>query len=387
MDPFSRQHATKPVHDHFQRANSDPVNLTKSRRRHDSHMYDVARSLDRHHTSSSSESDLITFANLRHSSSLPNFRDISFDGHSGTDGTTEVHKHETGTSHPDLEAKEEFYNAQTTSANADLASSQQFVPLQFNENDDDRDDSESRTLTDDSSDERNEDFSFPPVEEVDRPHAKYLPQGEEHSVISLSNISAQYSILKPPAGIVAAGIINEDYDSLKSDSERGSKQAFQVHLNDRTATGMAVEQSMAKHSSSPPRILPGSLTDHYDGDTSFQDYDQFDSFTNSLASNVSFPNPINRDVHLTVTLLPISSSAVDTMTILQRIVGFGKVLCETLVPSGGSEDLEASTSSSNPPEGPRLEALLGGQRRKLYENFLSVSSTYSSTYSLTYSST
>ena len=72
-----------------------------------------------------------------------------------------------------------------------------------------------------------------------------------------------------------------------------------------------------------------------------------------------------------MTTLPISSAAIDVVTILQRLIGFGRVLCQTLMPNQAHYESDQSVQNSLSDQ-PQLD-IFGKQRQLMYENFLKVS--------------
>ncbi|WAR21052.1 hypothetical protein MAR_015026 [Mya arenaria] len=318
MSPFMNTSSRRP--------SSDPVNMSNSSMLNGSYLGNVARSFGHY-----DEKNLLSFAQLRHSSSLPNLSDRDKFHELMPMPVSESEKREASN-----------FNRSRSSLDA----------VTF-----DHDDSD--TITD-KSDSPIGDFSFPPVEEVLSESSSAVAT-ESHPVVAVSDFAGNGSLLRPSPQ--KGGVVSERVDI----SAGQGKSAFSV-----------LKQSPKVENQNENVGIPRQETLHRSryherhsensDENQKQEYGGYDSFTNSLTSNISFPNPLQESQEATMATLPISSGAIDVVTILQRVVGFGRVMCQTLMPSQAQyeSDQSGNTSLSDQP----MLDIFGKQRQKLYENFL-----------------
>lgn len=316
-----------------QRPCSDPVNISNSSLLNGSYIGEVARSLGHHN-----EQSLLSFARLRHSSSMPNILDrekykemIRSSGSKGQKISGKVKNWDkTGSISPEISG----------------------LMLHAGDRDSDSD-----TLTDDSRDSgsHNGEFSFPPLKEIGG--SAFVPF-EGGKPVTLSTVTKSQAVIKPGA---RKGI-TEVKSSVDSNKE---KMPTPSHRSQRPIHGQPPQ--FGKPNYSKQNIQRQNYQSEFRDEMDFKHSD----LTNSFASDVSFPRP-HAGFEFSNATLPVSSSAVDIVIMLQRIVGFGKVLCRTLTPARHSYESDHSTLSSERDEDFHFLPVFTKPRQKLYESFLGV---------------
>lgn len=365
------------------RPSSDPVNISHSLVLNGSYLGDVARSLGHY-----DDENLLSFAHLRHSSSLPNIPacekyiemlPTSFNG-SRRGNQKKRENHDFNRSY-----SPEIQKLMSTK----LEKSQQ------DESDD------SGTLTDDTCSEE-ETFSFPPLQEV----RSSQPTGvtlEDTPVTMISDVAGSTAFVtpvtndksssgvpvKPVARIQsnqpasASSLLVRPVPQQKSGIEDTQKNSTVKSKS--IPAPLAINKNQMVHSDASSNIVPNYnvqrcpikthasiLRDSELHHVRISATVPEDSLTNSVNSNISLPHqPQTQESVLTT--LPVSSSAVDIIIILQRLVGFGKVLCRTLAPTRPGYDSDMSPQTSGREDDLPLPPVYTKSRQKLYDCFLSVS--------------
>ena len=318
-----------------QRTCSDPVSISNSSLLKGSYIGEVARSLGH-----CNEESLLSFASLRHSSSLP---DIS-------DRVNHIERIRlSGGRHSAMEFEREKVD-KTGSISPEVSG------LMLNTTE--RDSDSSGTLTDDSheSGSHNGDFSFPPLKEIGS--SAFVPYVDVPPVNLIADTVSSPRVIKP--GVMKSQNISKTKSMTVSTTSHVKEV---VSRNQHAAQQQTLKSKFSKQTAD---------ISYYQDELKDQIDLRHESFTNSLGSNISFPLPsINQDYSLAV--LPVSSSAMDVLLILQRIVGLGKVLCRTLTPGRYGYDSDHSAASSGQDEDFHIPLTFTKPRKKLYKSFLSVS--------------
>ena len=366
------------------RPSSDPVNISQSSVLKGSYIGDVARSLGHY-----DDDYLLSFAHLRHSSSLPNIRSheklIEMVPTSFNENRRTVDKKSKQKS-----SKHEFYRSNSNGSQeiSKLMSSK--IEKSLNEESDD-----SGTLTEDSCSPEG-DFSFPPLQEVTS--SPLTGSAENAPITMMSDVAGNVAVVKPIVHAASAAtspvkpaVKMPSAQNMPAFTNIVKPEASGMNNNQATTTKPKINNSSklvkpqtvhsAKH---VPLINPvpsdsitktnlkthaSKLRDSEIHHVRISSQHVEDSFTNSLTSNISLPHP-PQGVDSLLTTLPISSSAVDVVVILQRLVGMGKVFCRTLAPSRPGYESDQSLLTSDEFPSPPVNTK---SRQKLYDCFLSVS--------------
>lgn len=343
------------------RPSSDPVNVSHSSVLNGSYLGDMARSLGHY-----DEENLLSFAQLRHSSSLPNIpvgqkyiEMVPTTFRNGLDSRTSKR------------TSEQAYSRQDSNLSPEVSGIMS-LPVNFEHTEESED---TGTLTDDSGSQEG-DFRFPPLQEVKSPSPVQLGSITEstisptHALSPVSNkkfaqsVNSSSGLVKPAAqhlsskssgyatsSLPAKPVATKPVTQLKEQVEKLQKPVSQTSP---TRTVPAAQASMfqraeIRYSSSPITSA---------------------SFTNSLTSNISLPHPPGaRDKVLTDLL--ISGSAVDVIVILQRLVGIGRVLCLTLAPARHGYESDQSAFTSSREDDLPCPPVYTKSRQKMYDCFLS----------------
>ncbi|XP_053406598.1 uncharacterized protein LOC128559319 [Mercenaria mercenaria] len=381
-----------PTSHHFDSANSllerrpssDPVNISQSSLLSGSYLGDMARSLGHY-----DEDNLLSFAHLRHSSSLPNIpAREKYIEMMPTSSKENSHTKETKVKGSQRNHGFSRNNSNVSPEIAKVMSSG--IEKCHNDESDD-----SGTLTDDSCSQE-ADFSFPPLQEVtssppvggstENAPVTMIPDIAGSSAVVrpvVQNTSTAAVPVKPVAKVPSAqGTSATVFKQVAKDiSGKRDKQAKPAKLKINSSPSK-VDKIQSVHSDKPvpyihsvpshgpiktrASILRDSETHHVR--TSAKHVE--DSLTNSLVSNLSLAQPPKTNESV-LTTLPISSSTVDVIIILQRLVGIGKVLCRTLAPSRPGYESDQSVQTSSREDDFPSPPVFTKSRQKLYDCFLS----------------
>lgn len=331
---FDRSTSTDHIPSHQeQRPCSDPVNVSHSSVLKGSYIGEVARSLGH-----CNEEHLLSFARLRQSSSMPNICD---------------RQHYLEQDSESVEKKTVDDSICSGGKRAGSVSPEiSGLMLQA-----DRDSDNSETLTDDSV-SHTDDFSFPPVQEI----------GAVTVTLS-SDFPENQTVVKPKL------IEMKEKDGLL----HPEKSKFEQTVSPKSgllSSGSHRSEEIPQHIWKPVIVtnIPEQVKESTFAYPEWKDPTDArnEALTDSIDSEVSSPHPhISHDISMAT--LPISSSAMDIVVLLQRMVGLGKVLCRTLTPARHGYDSDQSAFSSLQDEDFHIPPVFIKPRQKLYESFLNVS--------------
>ena len=383
------------------RPNSDPVNISHSSVLNNTYIGDMARSLGHY------ENDhFLSFANIRHSSSLPNLQNDTdkkvlevndkcsvVKDHNKTENVlkkeldietnsmTTIPSQHNDFKEPHLNTSKDETDNDTikndtnkkpdnnvslltniSSLNTDLkeiggSGSPEIeilmdnpVPISTEMEDSD----DSNTLTDDSLSQEGE-FKFPPLEEINSVPVSPVVIAPCEPVMMSDTFTNKISIVRP--------------------SPKSSKHSSSKHTNSDKAmykkkprdipkeTEKTVPQNQSKHSHTIDSISNSECLGAK-ADTNVKE-----SFTDSVISNVSFPS---QKKHSSA-VLPVSSSTIDMIVIFQRLCGIGKTLCQTFYPRKRTYSSDPSCTTTSSEEELYYQPQSYNCRQKLYDAFLNVS--------------
>ena len=366
------------------RPNSDPVNISHSAVLNDKYIGDMARSLGHYE-----DGHYLSFAHLRHSSSLPSLQNLNKESleRSGK------HKDESNLeTDADLEKKhvdiqEVVANESSDKNNIEkievdsgknnenkvtlltdenslnddmnntfgspeieiLMESPIIVPTELDDSDD------SSTLTDDSVSPTGE-YKFPPLEEVNSVSASPVCSAPCEPVMIADTFTSKMSISRPRPEPARPTTVK--------DRNTGKMTFVTKASNVSSAADKSITQG-----NQPRHSLTTDSIKTIDNSGAKQDTNIKESFTDSLISTISFPSP---QKHSSATL-PVSSSAVDLIVIIQRLVGIGKTLCQTFCPLRRTNSSDLSTPPTSYEEEIHYQPISYNCRQKLYDAFLNVS--------------
>lgn len=313
------------------RTTSDPVNISQNSMQSGSYLGDMARTLGYYNHSA------LSFTHIRHSSSLPSLHMFN--------------KYQEIKPNSDCE---EYYSLTLDECLAKSPS------REFRIHSDDSD-----TLTDGTcSPEEGQNFSFPPLEEVVSTSPVY-----KSSTVPINTISktAEQYIWRPVPEQTNKLNSHVDHENQISHPE---PVKYMYEISSPTAgfepvyPNTTVTASFQTDIQGQQELFSGNGLQN-----STKNVNIHDTFTESLFSNISFPVP-DYSHQPTLTNLPISSSAVDVIVVLQRLVGIGKVLCKTLTHTRLMNDTDQSSHQSSNEDELRALPSAAKTRQKLYENFL-----------------
>ena len=337
---------------------SDPVNVSNSSVLNGSYIGNMARSLGHYE-----HDHFLSFAHIRHSSSLPTMQNAFLTNQEkGNKFISETGETDDKTKDIAVCDKESENNIETLSKEKEqrtLADGEESQEIQnFMENHvsmttelEESDDS--HTLTDDSR-SPDEEFTFPPLQEVDSLHASPVPMMHQDPVTVSDTFTNKTSIFRP----TLKSCKQEPSTSKGVDVVKPWKKSKLVP-NDGEKEVSKSNESKRSHNSNSISTSEGSSAEA-DGHTKC-------SLNDSFLSNISFPSPQKH----TMAFLPLSSSAIDMSVIFQRLVWVGKALCQTFSPVTkvlGSDPFNPTTSSSE--EEMRFQPQNHKHRKKLYDGFL-----------------
>ncbi|KAL4232186.1 hypothetical protein ACF0H5_009761 [Mactra antiquata] len=334
------------------RPSSDPVNISKSSMLSGSYLGDVARSIDNYN-----HERLLTFTHLRQSSSLPDFGTkekyiemlpTSFNGDLSHMKRNIGRKQPKGNDKHTLE--------QGKSVSPEIC---QFTSDNPRTNPTDSD--ESGTLTDESN---CGDFNFPPLQEVMTSPSISSP--DQAPVIALSNVPNTHTIIQP---VAQRSLSTNDRSHTSGSINRHALAATSLIKSGTKEKGEPSGFQSVNHDK-PIKPLNTRISVLKGHGVSFKNNQGYEnSGSNSfLLSSIPHPLPTQQSTYQVV---PVSSSSMDVVIILQRLVGFGKVLCRTLFPGNLSCDSDQSTFVSSHEEDVLGAQVYNKSRQKLYDCFLS----------------
>ena len=356
----SRLTLSEKLQQEDRRPSSDPVNISHSSVLSGSYIGDMARSLCHYE-----HDHFLSFAHVRHGSSLPNMQNGEIfmeerkkSNDEASDKNTEIvsnikpdHEISSVNKAPPLHSA----SIKETLGNEESQEIQNFMenPVTMTTELEDSDDS--HTLTDDSV-SPDGDFQFPPIEEVDSVSASPVVVSHCEPVTVSDTFTNKMSVLRP-----APRSSHRSSPKQKSSEMITNTKKSKDVPNDTGKAQIIGSQSQRSHNSAS---ISNSESLSAEADANIKE-----SFTESLLSNISFPSPEKHSM----AILPISSSAVDMIVILQRLVGTGKIFCRTFSPIRRALSSEPSipiTSSSE--EEINYQPMNYKCRQKLYDGFLDV---------------
>ena len=284
------------------------------------------------------DDDFLTFTHVRHSSSLPNiYRQEHYIE------MIDQTKHKTS-GHVNEPVDTSFVVRRPSIISQELVN---YASVERNNDETD----DSGTLTDETG-SQNGDFNFPPIEEVKTSTPACSIDGKP---VQSDNSNRENNVVRPVVTkskqvSPSKNDLGHENDQIKSDTNTVEQEHSQ-NFN----------ENYGFNSINLDRASLDSVNNRYGGP---------ESFTDSVVSNVSFPQ-VKHAEHSSSTL-PMSGSAIDVAVILQRIVGFGKTLCQMLTPF--KEDLDTDSSQPSSVRGPDFGSKVQYKYcQKLYESFLGVS--------------
>ncbi|KAH3717045.1 uncharacterized protein LOC127856367 [Dreissena polymorpha] len=323
MTPFQDRLSTRP--------SSDPLSISPGSVLKGSYLGDMARSFGHY-----DDENLLPFATLKHSSSMPELSSHSKCIEIRPTCHSDSRKHIRQSAKRDKRLKNDSYSRTSNNTNGS------HMPSEGSE-----------TLTDDSG-SRNGDFSFPPIEEigtfVSSDRIKEIP------VVVLSELENQ-RVFSSKRGYIAT------YTESSDSTERPTRLPVHDHSAFHQPNSLESDMMASVSHSSERAFQPIGYHN--------QSYEHYDSFTESLGSNVSFPRPAGLSTSSSATTLLISGSAVDIVVLLQRVVSFGEGLCKTLTPARNAFESDQSGLSGMHSD-VKPWVMFARPRQGLYEQFLNV---------------